>query len=304
MERITPVDYLLLLSLGLIWGAQFLFIEIAIAAVPPALVAAARIVVGAAVITLLARILAGRLHGIDAAALPPGLRPWVHFSLIGLFEATIPFFLMAWGQQHIHSSIAAILLGTVPLFTLALSALFVPGEGLRLASVIGVLLGFAGVAILIGPEAFSGFVADIAGELALLGASLSFAIAYVLIKLLPPMPLMTKARNLLWCASIQIVIVALIVDDRWDFTLTADALLAILALGALCSGIVFIPFVALINRAGPTFASLNNALIPPIGLLLGVVFLGEPLTWQALLAMAVIVLGLAAMAVPRRQIDA
>ena len=301
MSRATAVNYLLLLSLGLIWGAQFLFVKLAIAAFAPAHVAAGRIAIGAATMLFLVWLLRHKKVFAEDLPTPRGLRVWGHFFLIGLFEATIPFFLIAWGQQHIESSIAAILLGTVPLMTLVLSAIFVPGESLRLGSVLAVLLGLAGVIVLVGPGALSGVLANVAGELALLGASASFAVAYVLIKLLPPAPLMLKVRNMLICASLQILVAAAIVAPELDPGLPLVPSLAVLVLGLVCSGLVFIPFVALIQRAGPTFTSLNNALIPPIGLFLGAVFLGNAVTWSAAAAVVLIVLALAAMMLPARK---
>ena len=303
-NRALLVNYLLLLTLGAIWGSQFLLNELAIVDFKPSLVAGGRIVIGALTLTVLVWLMPRPDGTVGPGALPTGLgaglRLWGLFFVIGGLEATVPFFLIAWGQQHIHSGIAAILLGFVPLLTLLLSAVFVPGERLGVASVVAVLLALAGVTVLVGPSAFTGVIADIYGELAVLGASVSFAIAYVMLSRLPPFPFVYKARNMLICAAVQITVAVLIVDHDWSGRWSLSSIVAVVILGTVCSGVVFYSVrSALIHRAGPTFTSLNNSLIPPIGVLLGIVFLGERFTIEEAIAIALVLLALVAISLPK-----
>ncbi len=292
----TTVNYLLLLGVGMVWGSQFMLNEFAITAFTPAVIAAGRAVIGFLTLSILVLITAGD---------PPPERPrpapglWPLYFLIGLFEATLPFTLVAWGQQRVDSALAAILMGTVAIFAIILAAVFFKGEHLRLGNALGVALGFAGVVVLIGPEALLGILDNVLGELAVLAGALSFAISLLLIKRLPAdLPVMVKARNILLCASLQIVPLTLVLEQGASLHPTCQAVLAVLALGMLCAGVVYVLFVALIDRAGPTFASFSNFLVPLVGVLLGVLFLGERLEASDLIALALIIAGLAATHLP------
>jgi drug/metabolite transporter (DMT)-like permease len=294
----ATVNYLLLLGVGMIWGSQFMLNEVAIGAFPPAVIAAGRAVIGFLTLLTLVLVAPGNRNPPSDAQRPrSGL--WAHYFLIGLFEGTLPFYLIAWGQQRVDGAIAAILMGTVAIFAIILAALFVRGERLRLGNALGVALGFLGVVVLIGPATLSGILGSVLGELAVLGGALSFAISLTLIKRLPAdIPVVVKARNILACASIQIVPLTLILGQAGALRPTWPAVLAVLALGMLCAGVVYVLFVALIDRAGPTFASFSNFLVPLCGVLLGVLFLGEQLKGTDLVALALIMLGLAATHLP------
>jgi drug/metabolite transporter (DMT)-like permease len=290
----TTVNYLLLLGVGMIWGSQFMLNEFAITAFTPAVIAAGRAVIGFLTLSILVLVTSGD---------PPSERPrrglWRRYFLIGLFEATLPFTLVAWGQQRVDSALAAILMGTVAIFAIILAAVFVKDEHLRLGNALGVTLGFLGVVVLIGPEALLGILDNVLGELAVLAGALSFAISLLLIKRLPAdIPVVVKARNILLCASLQIVPLTLVLDRGNTFDPTWPAVLAVLALGILCAGVVYVLFVALIDRAGPTFASFSNFLVPLVGVLLGVLFLGERPAASDLIALALIIAGLAATHLP------
>lgn len=295
------LNYLLLVGIGLIWGSQFLLNELAIAVFAPPAVAAGRTVIG--FLTLAVLVALTQRQKPPPSAQDRGAGLWGQYFLIGIFEATLPFYLIAWGQQRIDSGIAAILMGTVAIFAVVLAALFVQGERFRLGNILGVALGFLGVVVLIGPGALGGILGSVLGELAVLAAAFSFAISLTLIKRLPDdIPAIVKARNILLCASVQIVPLTLILSPRaWTVAPTWTAALAVVALGVFCAGIVYILFVLLIDRAGPAFASFANFLIPLVGVMLGVVFLGEPLKLSHVAALALIILALAATHLPERK---
>jgi len=296
----TTINYLLLLGVGVIWGSQFLLNEFAVAAFTPGVIAAGRALIGFLTLSILVLVTSGDRPP-ERAKPTPGL--WRHYFLIGLFEATLPFYLIAWGQQRVDSALAAILMGTVAIFAIILAALFVKGERLRLGNALGVGCGFLGVVVLIGPGALRGILDSVLGELAVLGGALSFAISLTLIKRLPSeIPVVVKARNILLCGSVQIVPLTLLLDRGASLHPTWPAALAVLALGTLCAGVVYVLFVALIDRAGSTFASFSNFLVPLVGVLLGVLFLGEQLKATDLIALALIIAGLAATHLPSRKL--
>lgn len=301
----TTVNYLLLLGVGAIWGSQFMLNEIAIAAFPPAVIAAGRTAIGFLTLAVLVVATMGtgdRPSAKPSVAATPSL--WGQYFLIGAFEATLPYYLVAWGQQRIDSSVAAILMGTVAIFAAILAPLVVKSERFTPGNALGVGLGFLGVVVLIGPGALAGILDNVLAELAVLGGALSFAISLALIKLLPPeIPAIVKARNILLCASIQIVPLTLVLNQSWNLDPTWPAILAVIALGTLCAGIVYVLFVMLIDRRGPTFAAFSNYLIPLFGVLLGRLFLGDRLEVTDLAALALIILGLAATHLPFRKAE-
>jgi len=294
----ASLNYLLLLGVGMIWGSQFMLNEIAIVAFPP--VAAGRTAIGFLTLAVLVPVVSGRdVRQPEQPGRAPPWGLWGQYFIIGAFEATLPYYLVAWGQQRVDSAVAAILMGTVAIFATVLAPFVVKSERFTPGNMLGVALGFVGVVILIGPGALGGLLDSVVGELAVLGGALSFAISLTLIKRLPAtIPAVVKARDILLCASVQIVPLTLVFNQGWAFHTTWAAILAIVALGTLCAGIVYVLFVLLIDRTGPTFASFSNYLVPLFGVFLGRLFLADRLQWTDLAALALIILGLAAMHLP------
>ena len=292
------VSYTLLLAVGVFWGSQFLFNELAIASLPPGTIAAGRALVGCLTLAFGFHLWSARKEaGPVNTYIRLGAKIWRQFFLIGLFEATLPYYLIIWGQQRIDSGVAAILTGTTPIFAIVLAALFA-GERMRLGAILSVALGFVGVVILIGPGALTGLIGNIAGELAVLLGAFFFAISFILIAKLPAMPAIVKARNGLFCASLQLIVLALIVDRPWQLDPSLTSIVAVLALGAVCAGAAYSLFIVLVERRGAGFASLTSFLVPVFGVILGVVVLAEPLKWTAIAALAVIILALLAHMLP------
>ena len=163
-------DWVSLLTLVVVWGTAFSFIYLAVQSIPPLSVAAGRIVSAAAVLYLAVRAAGLRLP-------PPG-RIWLHFLLLGIVGNVLPFYLISWGQERVASGVAGILMAMNPLVTLLLAHFFVHGESLSRNRVSGFLLGFAGVAVLMGPGALLGIGgegSDVVRQGAVLGGSLCYA---------------------------------------------------------------------------------------------------------------------------------
>ncbi|GIP28306.1 membrane protein [Paenibacillus sp. J23TS9] len=286
MKRIS---YLLLIGISLIWGSQFFLVDLVIGSVPPVTLAAAKALIGAGTLALL-DIMLGKKQPLSAKK-----APWRIYIWIGLLEAVIPFILIGWGQQTISSSMASILMGTIPIFTILFVKLFVPGETISSAKWFSVIMGMAGIGILFVPDMGTSLHSgSFAGYLALLGASVSFSGSLILIKRLPPMSSILAMRNVLFAASVMLVPLAFLLEDPAHVVLTPKQILAVVILGSFHAGIVYMFYNLLIQRAGATFTSLNNYLVPPIGIILGVSILGDHFTWNAAIALVVILLSLAA----------
>ncbi|MCP3764717.1 DMT family transporter [Domibacillus sp. A3M-37] len=281
------INYLLLIGIGIIWGLQFMFNEWALSSIPPTTIAASRSLIGAIILSIF---LIGQRR--NQSFIQSFHGPWFFYFIIGLTEAAIPFSLVAWGQGQIDSGTAAILMGTIPVFTIVLTKIFIPKEQLTKGSLLSVIIGFIGIWILISPTSVSGLQNSLWGELAVLGAALSFSISLILINKLPDISPIATSRNILIGASTYLVPASLLIDQPWNIQTSILSLFFLLILGTMCGGIVYVMYVMLIVRAGATFTSLNNYLVPVIGTMIGIGFLGEKLTWSTIVALVLIIIAM------------
>lgn len=265
------------------------------------MIAAGRVGIGAMVLTLLVALKADKPLPLGSKCSFFSYLP--DFVLIGFLEATVPCVFVAWAQIYLASSVAAILIGTVPLFATLLEALFVKGRTISFRKSIAVTLGFLGIVILVGPGFFSHETSTISGSplllpvLAVLTSAFCFALAMLLIQVRLGSTLgpIRTAQGILIGASMTTLPLAVWVTKPWlmiSFHPATSALFALIALGIFCGGLVYTLFVMLINRAGPSFASMTNYLVPPIGAFIGIAFSGEKLTMALVCSLAVILFSL------------
>ena len=283
--RPQALDYLLLGLLALLWGSSFLFIKLAVATVPPLSVAAGRLALGAALLWL-----AARARGI---ALPADAAAWrgaAGFALAGL---AVPFVLLSWGETRIDSGLTAILMAVVPLGTVLLAHLLQPDERLDAGRVAGVALGLAGILLLVGPAALAGLGRGLAGQLAVLGSTLCYALAGNLGRRLSSLGPERLGAMALICGAAMLVPLALVLDRPWTVPASRGSLLALLALGVVGTAGGYLVFFRLLARCGAGFPSFVNFLVPPIGVAWGVLLLDEAPSPHALVALVVILLGVA-----------
>jgi len=290
----APLDWGLLALLGLIWGAAFLGVELALDSLPPLWVAAARISLAAMLLVGVAYLTGERLPGFGAAT---QRRIWLHCLGMGLFTNAIPFSLLSWGQQLVTSGFAGITMAVVPLFVLPLSHFLVPGERLSAARVVGFLTGFAGVVMLVGGDRLFSSAAGTGGmmlvaQLACVGASCCYACGSIITRLCPPVSTLSFAAAGLLCASIAILPLAFIVHGVPTSVSTASWG-GVLFLALLPTGLATILLTIIIRRAGPPFLSIVNYQVPVWAVLIGVSILGEALPGHFVMALATILIGLA-----------
>ncbi len=226
-----------------------------------------------------------------------------NFIFIGLLEATLPCVLVAWAQKQLPSSVTAILIGTVPLFATLLEAMFVKGRTISLKKFIAVTIGFFGIVILVGPGLLHPAIGSTSGSslilpvLAVLASALCFAMSMLLIEVRLGSnfgPIRT-AQGILIGAAITSLPLALWLTKPWlmtSFHPVTSAVVALTVLGIFCGGLVYTLFVVLINRTGPSFASMTNYLVPPIGAFLGIVFSGETFSLALIGSLSVILFSL------------
>ncbi|HEY9900542.1 MAG TPA: EamA family transporter [Pantanalinema sp.] len=262
----------LLLAISLIWGSQFFFNAIALNTLPPLTIALLRSGIAALTLALIFH------FSRERRATPVEARkiPFSTYFGIAVVDATLPFFLMTWGQRQLESGTAAILNGTIPLFALILTPLLIAGTRLTLGNFLSIGLGFFSVLVLNAASLQHGLGGSTLPMVAMLGGSACFAAGLVLIKRLDSPTFITTARNILFASTLQLLPLALWVDRPWTLPWSLEALGALLFLGAVNAGLAYLLYVVLIAKAGPTFASLSNYMVPMVGMMLGIFLLGEP----------------------------
>lgn len=285
----TPLAWLLLFLLGLTWGGSFLGIAKALTGFGPLAIAAARIGIAAAILTVVA-LASGQ--GLPPRGTRTGRRIWLHCLGMGVFSNALPFALLAWGQERVSSGFAGISMAVVPLLVLPLAHVFVPGERMTLRRAVGFVVGFLGVAILVGHgDGGSGSGVGLA-RLACVAASCSYAVGAIITRLAPPGPTLAFAAGGLLIASAISVPLALAVEG-WPASPPLPALLGVLYLGIFPTALATIALVYVIQSAGPSFLSLVNYQVPVWAVILGLVVLDEALPTQFVGALALILAGLA-----------
>lgn len=281
-------DWALLLALVAMWGSAFMFIKIAVATVPPATVAAARLLIGAVV--LVAVVYARGLR------LPSSGRAWQPYVLLAVIGNAVPFYLIAWGQQVIDSALTGILIAVMPLATLVLAHYFVHGERITRSRAIGFILGFFGIVMLMGPATLTGLAGSalqIVAQLAVLAGALCYAANTVVARLSLKGEVLVASAGVLLLASAMMLPVALALDRPWTLMPSAASIAAVIWLGIGATGIPTICYFALVGSAGPTFLSLVNYLTPCVAVLLGVLIMNEEPGPNAYVGLALILSGIA-----------
>ncbi|WP_212524431.1 DMT family transporter [Actibacterium sp. MT2.3-13A] len=287
MPEITPRSWLMVGTLGLVWGATFLVIEIALRGITPFWLAAGRIGFAAA--------LMGLVWGLRGRPLfLTGTRNWPAVLVIGCGSSAVPFMLLSWGQQYVTSGFAGVSMAAIALMVLPLAHAFVPGERLTPRKGLGFVIGFAGVAVLVGGQAFesTGAGLETAGRLACLSAAGCYAVSSVLTRRLPPVDPIALSATLLMIGAAVVLPVAWAIEGPPPLP-PRDTLIALAVLGLLPTAGANLLRVLVIRSAGPTFMSLTNYQVPLWAVTFGALVLGEPLPPTLLAALALILTGVA-----------
>lgn len=281
-------DWLNLLVLVAMFGSAFLLTKIAVQEVPPLIVVAGRIVIGAILLLMICY-----SQGERISALKPY---WPLLLTLALTGNCIPFFVITWGQQYVDSGLAGILMAMMPLTTIVLAHFFVQGEHITKNKVIGFLLGFAGVAILMQPQLRIETELDwihLIAMLMILSGAICYAANSVLAHSLPKISLSLISAGVLLMASIVIIPISATQGFQWMDEASTGAILAVILLGIFPSGLATIIYFRIIRHAGPAFLSQINYLIPVWAVVIGVLFGGEQLTINTVIALVVILVGIA-----------
>jgi drug/metabolite transporter (DMT)-like permease len=281
---VTSVSLLLLLAA--LWGGTFFFAEIALTELPPLTITLLRVALAVPVLWLVLRA--------KALTLPTDPRLWGGYLVMGALNNAIPFSLIFWGQTQIEGGLASILNGTTAMFGAVAAGLLLKDEPLTLNKVLGALLGVLGVAIIMGPEALLALDPGSLAQLAILLATLSYALAGVWGKTaLAGQPPLVNAFGML-LGSTAVMLPLVLWHDGWPegrYSLPVWA--SLVSMSVLSTALAYILYFAILIRAGAANLMLVTLLIPPFAIALGVMFLGESLASQAWAGFAVIAFGFA-----------
>ena len=278
-------DWLMLILLSVLWGGTFFFVAVALKEVPPLTLVLARCVIAALAIIPILLLLGYKLPDTRAG--------WRDFAVMAIFNNIIPFALIFYGQQIIPSGLAAVLNATAPLMAL-LVVRFAAGEALGANKLAGVLIGLAGVGVLVGPDAFGGAnLAQVLGMLACLAATLAYGLSGLWSRRLTGYPAPVSAGAQMLCSSLMLIPIAGVADRFWTLPMpSTPVLLAVLALGILSTALAYILFFEIIRRAGALNVMLVTLLIPFTSITLGALYLGETLSARQFAGAAIIGLSL------------
>jgi drug/metabolite transporter (DMT)-like permease len=282
-SRASIINWSLLMALVALWGSSFLFTAVSVATVDPISVVFYRLTLGALVLAL---VVFAR-----GQSFPRGLRVWVGFLMMAIAGNALPFFLISWGQQTIDSGIAGMIMAIMPLMTMVFAHYLVEGETLNRYKIIGFSLGITGVALLLGPV-FEGGVRALLSGLAIFTAATCYAVNAILIKRLPRFSPMVGACGVLIMASLVVLPFWLVLAPA-NNSISENSMLAVIWLGIGPTGIATIILFSVIDRAGPTFLSTINYLVPVVAFFCGAWLLSEPVSWHHFVALGAILGGIA-----------
>ncbi|MGO4536972.1 DMT family transporter [Leifsonia sp. 2MCAF36] len=271
-------------AMGLVWGASFLFMKVALGGVSFGQVAWARLVFGAVTLGVIALVMRARL--------PREPIVWLHFTVVAVTYCVIPFLLFAWAEQYVSSSLASIYNAVTPITTAILATAAFRVEKLNRDQVLGVAVGILGVIVVVGPWAVDALAGSLWGQLACLGAVTCYGFSFGYIRrFISPRAVSATASAFLNIGIAAVIMLLLTPIVAWDpITFSWPVLLSLLALGALGTGVVYIWNMNVLRAWGPTITSGVTYVTPVVGVALGILVLGEHLTWNEP-AGAVIVIG-------------
>ena len=281
-----PSEWAALVLLSVIWGASFFFYRVMVAELPPMTIVFGRL--GLAALALHLFLLAtGNIMRMPLAV-------WGRFTALGFVNNVVPFTLIAYSEVRISAGVAALLIGCVPVFSALAAHIFTRDEKMTGNRIVGVILGLAGVGILIGRDALQGLAnADFVGELICLSAAVVYALAGIYSRTFAGLPPLKVATGQVTMGAVVILPFMLAVDRPWELPLpSAPAWASLLAIALAGTVFAYILFFRLIARVGAMNISLVTLLQPVSAALLGWLFLGEGIGQRDVAGMAVIGLGL------------
>lgn len=280
------LDWILLISLSVLWGGSFFFSKVALKELLPFTVVLGRVGIAALVLNIVVRTTGQKM--------PKDVSTWLNFFVMGALNNLIPFSLIFWGQTQIASGLASILNATTPVWTVLLAHLLTKDEKLSTKRLLGVFCGLLGAVIMIGPDALKGLGLNVIAQLAVIGGAISYAFAGIFGKRFKGFSPLIPATGQVTATTLLMFPVALLVDKPFSQPMPSVITFgAMLGLAVLSTALAYIIYFRLLSTVGATNLLLVTFLIPVSALLLGMFILEERLDGRHFGGMALISFGLA-----------
>lgn len=289
MPEVTLKSWIMVLTLGCVWGASFLGIEVALRGITPFWLAEARLFFAALLLTGVWWALGGRINAAD-----DGQNRWPYLVIVGLFSSVVPFFLLSWGQTHVTSATAGVSMAGVPLLVMPLAHFFSVGERITPLKLLGLVVGFCGVLVLLGDGLLQTSGSDLEGwgRLACLSAAACYAVSSVTTRNCPPIDPYAMSAIVMIIAALVGLPVAWVVEGAPPLP-DAQTIAVLGALGLIQTAGANLLRILVIRSAGSTFMSLTNYQVPFWSMVFGAVVLGEALPAGLFVALGLILTGMA-----------
>ena len=290
------VELALLLTLATLWGASYSFIKIGVATIPPVTLIAAR--------TLIAGLLLLVIMRWRGLTLPMDAATWRRFLWQACLNSVVPWTMLAWSVRSLDAGLATILNSTSPIFTFFLTLAITRHEALAPRKLFGVCAGMAGICLIVGVEALHGLGDQLVAQIVAVLAAICYAGAAIFGRGFKGLDPMAPAAGSLLCGAAILIPLSLVVDRPWTLAPSAGSMLALLVLAVFSTALAFVIYFRLVQTLGSVGTTAQAYLRVPIGVAVGVVYLGESLTATAWSGLACVVLGVAAMTIPARKVVA
>jgi drug/metabolite transporter (DMT)-like permease len=286
----------LLVLLATLWGASYTFIKLGVATIPPITLIAARTAIAGLLLLAIMR-----WRGIG---MPSDLATWRRFLFQACLNSVIPWTLIAWGERLVDAGLATILNSAAPILTFLLTALVTQHEAATPRKLFGVIAGMAGICLIVGVDAFHGLGRGLLAEVAIVAATLCYAGAAIFGRGFKGLDPMAPAAGSLVAGAAILIPLSLAVEEPWTLAPSANSILALLGLAVFSTAAAFVIYFRLIQTLGSVGTTAQAYLRVPIGVAIGVAFLGERLSPTAWVGLACVVAGVAAMTIPLRKVSA
>ena len=285
-------EFALLVLLATLWGASYTFIKLGVESISPVTFIAARTAIAAVV-------LLGVLHW-RGIMMPTDLAVWRRFLFQASLNSVIPFTLIAWAEQSVDAGLATILNSSAPIFAFILTWCFARQQSATGRQLLGVLFGMIGICLIVGVHALSEAGEQLTAQLAIIVATICYAGAAIFGRTFQRLDPMLPATGSLLCGAIILIPISLFLDHPWTLVPSSRSILALICLSVFSSALAFTIYFRLIQTLGSLGATAQAYLRVPIGVAIGVVFLGEILATTTLIGLACVIAGVAAMTIPAR----
>jgi drug/metabolite transporter (DMT)-like permease len=283
-------EYMLLLVLATLWGASYTFIRLGVATIPPLTLIAARTLIGG---LLLFAVLSAR-----GIAMPREVETWRRFMFQALLNSVVPFTLIAWAEKTVEAGLTTILCSTSPIFTFLINFAITRQEPATLIKLFGVIIGVLGICLVVGVQVLTGIGTNLVADISLIAAALCFSGAAIFGRGFGTLSPMVPAAGSMLCGSVVLVPMSFAAEQPWMIAPSMTSVMALIGLSVFSTAFAFALYFRLLQTLGSVGVTAQAYLRVPVGVAIGMLFLDESLASGAVIGLACVVIGVAAMLVP------